>query len=95
MGHLSAQLGVGQGSLWAALHQLARPLARVPERLCLEYPQARLIIRAFRKVCLDRLHGRAPGFAALVPLFLLVLLRNRFGCQAPATLGSRYGSTAR
>jgi len=40
MGHLSAQLGLGQGSLWAALHQLARRLASVPERLCLEYRQA-------------------------------------------------------
>lgn len=40
MGHLSAQLGVGQGSLWAALHQLACRLANVPERLRLEYRQA-------------------------------------------------------
>ncbi len=37
LGRLSAQLGVGQGSLWAALHQLARRLATVPERLLLEY----------------------------------------------------------
>ena len=36
LGHLSAQLGVGQGSLWAALHQLARRLATVPQRLLLE-----------------------------------------------------------
>jgi len=40
LGHLSAQLGLGQGGLWAALHQLARRLATVPERLCLEYRQA-------------------------------------------------------
>jgi transposase len=40
LGHLSAQLGVGQGSLWAALHQLARRLAGVPQRLLLEYRRA-------------------------------------------------------
>jgi len=40
LGHLSAQLGVGQGSLWAALHQLARRLAPVPQRLLLEYRRA-------------------------------------------------------
>ncbi len=40
LGHLSAQLGVGQGSLWAALHQLARRLATVPQRLLLEYRRA-------------------------------------------------------
>jgi transposase len=42
LGRLSAQLGVGQGSLWAALHQLARRLATVPERLLLEYRRARV-----------------------------------------------------
>jgi len=40
LGHLSAQLGVGQGSLCAALHQLARRLATVPKRLLLEYRRA-------------------------------------------------------
>jgi len=40
LGHLSAQLGVGQGSLWAALHQLARRLATVPQRLLWEYRRA-------------------------------------------------------
>jgi hypothetical protein len=40
LGHLSAQLGVGQGSLWAALHQLARRWAKVPQRLLLEYRPA-------------------------------------------------------
>ena len=40
LGHLSAQLAVGQGSLWAALHQLARRLAEVPQRLLLEYRRA-------------------------------------------------------
>jgi hypothetical protein len=35
-------------------------------------------------VCLARISGRAPGFAALVPLFLLLLLRNRYGCPVPA-----------
>lgn len=40
LGHLSAQLGVGQGSLWAALHHLARRLAEVPQRLLLEYRRA-------------------------------------------------------
>jgi hypothetical protein len=34
--------------------------------------------------CLARLHGRAPGFVALAPLFALLLLRNRYGCPAPA-----------
>jgi transposase len=40
LGHLSAQLGVGQGSLWAALHQLGRRLATVPQRLLWEYRRA-------------------------------------------------------
>ena len=33
---------------------------------------------------LARLGGRAPGFAALVPPFVLLLLRNRYGCPVPA-----------
>jgi transposase len=37
LGHLSASLGITQGSLWAALHQLSARLASVPERLLLEY----------------------------------------------------------
>jgi transposase len=37
LGRLSASLGITQGSLWAALHQLAGRLASVPERLLLEY----------------------------------------------------------
>ena len=40
LGHLSAQLGAGQGSLWSALHQLARRLATVPPRLLLAYRRA-------------------------------------------------------
>jgi len=40
LGHLSASLGITQGSLWAALHQLAGRLASVPERLLLEYRAA-------------------------------------------------------
>ena len=40
LGRLSAQLGITQGSLWAALHQLARRLATVPQRLVLEYRRA-------------------------------------------------------
>ena len=40
LGHLSASLGILQGSLWAALHQLAGRLASVPERLLLEYRAA-------------------------------------------------------
>jgi len=42
LGRLSAQLGVGQGSLCAALHQLARRLATVPQGLLLEYRRARV-----------------------------------------------------
>lgn len=34
--------------------------------------------------CLARISGRAPGFAALVPLFVLLLLRNRYGCPVAA-----------
>ena len=34
--------------------------------------------------CLARLSGRAPGFAALAPLFVLLLLRNRYGCPTAA-----------
>jgi hypothetical protein len=37
LGRLSAQLGITQGSLWAALHQLARRLTTVPQRWVLEY----------------------------------------------------------
>lgn len=40
LGRLSTQLGITQGSLWAALHQLAARLAAVPERLRLEYRRA-------------------------------------------------------
>jgi transposase len=40
LGRLSACLGITQGSLWAALHQLARRLASVPRRLLLEYRRA-------------------------------------------------------
>jgi transposase len=40
LGRLSTHLGITQGSLWAALHQLARRLATVPERLLLEYRRA-------------------------------------------------------
>ena len=40
MGRLSACLGITQGSLWGALHQLAQRLATVPERLLLEYRRA-------------------------------------------------------
>ena len=34
--------------------------------------------------CLVRISGRPPGLVALVPLFLLLLLRNRYGCPVPA-----------
>jgi transposase len=40
LGRLSAQLGLSQGSLWSALHQLARRLEAVPQRLLLEYRRA-------------------------------------------------------
>lgn len=40
LGRLSTYLGITQGSLWAALHQLARRLASVPQRLLLEYRRA-------------------------------------------------------
>jgi transposase len=40
LGRLSSYLGLTQGSLWSALHQLARRLASVPERLLLEYRRA-------------------------------------------------------
>lgn len=35
-------------------------------------------------LCLARISGRAPGFVALVPLYVLLLLRNRYGCPVPA-----------
>jgi transposase len=40
LGHLSAQLAVGQGGLRAAWHQLARRWADAPQRLLLEYRRA-------------------------------------------------------
>jgi hypothetical protein len=33
---------------------------------------------------LARVCGRAPGLVALAPLFVLLLLRNRYGCPTPA-----------
>jgi len=40
LGHLAAQLGIGRGSLWTGLHQLARRLETVPEQLLQDYRQA-------------------------------------------------------
>lgn len=40
LGRLSTQLGLNQGTLWAALHQLAGRLEKVPERLLLDYRRA-------------------------------------------------------
>jgi transposase len=40
MGRLSAQLGITQGGLWAALHQLANRLTTVTQRLAREYRRA-------------------------------------------------------
>jgi len=40
LGRLSTQLGLGQGTLWAALHQLAGRLEKIPEQLLLEYRRA-------------------------------------------------------
>ncbi len=34
--------------------------------------------------CLARIRGRPPGFVAVVPLFMLLLLRNGYGCPVPA-----------
>src|ERR1039458_3391382 len=34
--------------------------------------------------CLARIGGRPPSFVAGVPLFGLLLLRNRYGCPVPA-----------
>ena len=34
--------------------------------------------------CLARIRGGPPGFVAVVPLFVLLLLRNRYGCPVPA-----------
>lgn len=42
LGHLSAQLEVGTGSLWSALHGLAERFAAVPQRLLQDYRQARV-----------------------------------------------------
>jgi len=35
-------------------------------------------------LCLARIGGRTPGFVALVPLFVFLLLRNRYGCPVAA-----------
>ena len=40
LGHLSAQLALGTGSLWSALHGLAERFAAVTERLIQDYRQA-------------------------------------------------------
>lgn len=38
--------------------------------------------------CLDRISGRTPGFAALIPPFILLLLRNRYGVPVfPVSIG--------
>jgi len=43
-------------------------------------------ILVLTRVCLARIAGRPPGLGALVPLFVLLLLRNHYGCPV-ATLG--------
>jgi len=70
LGRLSTQLGLGQGTLWAALHQLARRLAKVPERLLLEYRRARVKHADETGWRNDGLNGYAWLFCtALVSLF--------------------------
>jgi hypothetical protein len=70
LGHLSTQLGLGQGTLWAALHQLARRLEKVPERLLLEYRRAAVKHADETGWRNDGLNGYAWLFCtALVSLF--------------------------
>jgi transposase len=72
LGRLSTQLGLGQGTLWAALHQLARRLEKVPERLLLEYRRAPVKHADETGWRNDGLNGYAWLFcAALVSLFRL------------------------
>lgn len=70
LGRLSTQLGLGQGTLWAALHQLARRLEKVPERLLLEYRRCRIKHADETGWRNDGLNGYAWLFCtALVSLF--------------------------
>jgi transposase len=70
LGHLSTQLGLGQGTLWAALHQLARRFDGVTERLLREYRRAPVKHADETSWRNDGLNGYAWLFCtALVSLF--------------------------
>jgi len=88
MGHLSARLGASQGSLWAALHQLAGRLAGVPERLRQEYRQA-LVKHADETGWRNDGHN---GYAWIFCTELLSLFRfrqTRAACVAREVFGTR------
>jgi len=88
MGHLSAQLGLGQGTLWAALHQLARRLDHVLERLVLEYRCARVKHADETGWRNDGLNGYAWLFCtALISLFRF--RQSRAGSVAREVFGAK------
>ena len=88
LGHLSAQLDLGQGTVWAALHQLARRFDGVLARLLLEYRRA-LVKHAdetgWRN---DGLNGYAWLFCtALISLFRF--RQSRSGSVAREVFGAK------
>jgi transposase len=88
MGHLSARLGLGTGTLWAAMHALARRLEPVDERLVRDYRQA-LVKHA------DETGWRQDGHNGYAWLFcsertsLFRFRQTRSGQVAQAVLGER------
>jgi hypothetical protein len=88
LGHLSTQVGVGQGTLWAALHQLARRLEKVPERLLLEYRRAAVKHADETGWRNDGLNGYAWLFCtALISLFRF--RQSRSGSVAREVFGPK------
>jgi len=88
LGHLSAQLGLGQGTLWAALHQLAGRFDEVMERLLLEYRRARVKHADETGWRNDGLNGYAWLFCtALISLFRF--RQSRSGSVAREVFGAK------
>jgi hypothetical protein len=60
----------------------------------LVFTLSEFVVLVATRCCLIRISGRAPGLFVLVPLFALLLLRNRYGCSVPTlTVGLILGLT--
>jgi hypothetical protein len=88
LGPLSDSLGITQGSLWAALHQLAARLASVPERWLPEYRGASVKHAGETGWPTDGRHGYARLFGTdRVSLFRFS--QSRAASVAPEVFGSK------